>query len=118
MNDGQHVLVVDELTETQEVLQAILSPRGLTVDHIQRTAPVPFNRIEETPDVVVIDADSLPSQQAASVRWQGIPQVIIGSATISVDPRPAATQRHLSKPFQFPELIQAVEQLLSATRPD
>jgi len=118
VNDGQHVLVVDELTETEEVLQAILAPRGLTVQRIRRAVPAAINRLDDRPDVVVIDADTLSAQRASATEWQGVPQVIIGSAIMPSNPGPSAAQRHLSKPFQFPELIQAVEQLLSAARRD
>ncbi len=118
MNDGQHVLVVDELTETQEVLQAVLAPRGFIVERAAHSAPLTAHELQSRPDVVVIDADSLPAQQTSSARWRGVPQVIIGAARVPDSPLAAASQRHLAKPFQFPELIQAVEQLLAAARRD
>ena len=115
MKAAQHVLVVDELTETEEVLQTVLAPRGLVVERLGGWATAVNSSPALRPDVVVIDADSLPQQFPTCPDWQDVPQVIIGHARNVAGDTPAATsrQRHLAKPFQFPELIQAVEQLLA-----
>ncbi len=118
MIDGQHVLVVDGLTETQEVLQTVLAAQGLKVDRIGHAIPTAGETQDPLPDILVIDTDFLPIEAEAPARWQGIPRVIIGAAQITPTPENPedGQQRRLSKPFLFPDLIQAVEQLLNPER--
>jgi len=114
--DGQHVLVVDELTDTPEVLKAILTPRGLTVECLsqqRQDAAEPPRR----PDLVVINAEALPSRFHSTAQWGEVPKVIIGSVEHQGDIAPVDTEtrRHFSQPFQYPELLRAVEQLLAGS---
>ena len=110
MPNGQRVLVVDGFSETQEVLRTVFGPRGTEVERMDLATPA------AQPDVVVIDVETAhPSECSA---WDGVPQVIIGSADVSPLDSPRDNDRHcyLEKPFRYPELIQAVERLLAVKR--
>jgi len=110
--DQRRVLVVDELSETREVLQAILEPRGLRVESSTTADALSEN---DDPDVIVIDMESAAAQRPSNRHWNKVPRVIIGSARLSLEHGPTGEHpnRYLSKPFQYPELIQAIEQLLA-----
>jgi len=119
VSQRERVLVVDEGNDTAEVLQAVLEPRGLTVNRISRLDQTPFPSSEARPAVVVLDADSSVGANCPDwERWRNVPQVIIG--TIDVSPKAshtimgdAAGRRYLQKPFQFAELVQAIEALVA-----
>lgn len=114
MSSGRRVLVVDGVSDVQEVLQAILEPRGLKVDWVRGHVPSPHASPLDCPDIVVIDAEASPLSTREDPAWAGVPQVIIGAGGASVAPttKPAANRRYLDKPFQYIELIQAIEGLL------
>jgi DNA-binding response OmpR family regulator len=112
---GPRVLVIDGLSETEEVLKAVLEPRGLTVDRIRGNS---FEKTaEQPPSVVVIHLDEPRQTAAASNGFSDVPQVIIGSAEISGCCGPAGAHQFLRKPFHYRELIQAIEGLLPERRP-
>lgn len=103
------VLVIDGLSETATVLQAILEPRGTVVQRT-RTQRLPGRWEAETPpDVVVVDMDGVSAAEPAAV-WGSTPHVVISSRRVEVAD---GNNRFLQKPFQFPELIRAVEDLLA-----
>ena len=108
----RRVLVIDGGSETDTVLRAVLEPRGAQVrrarSHCLDAAP----QSEDRPDVVVIDLDHA-SEAAADFARGAQFQVLLSSQRIDVAESHA---RFLEKPFQFPELIRAVEELL-ACRP-
>ena len=112
MTNGQRVLVVDGLAETEEVLKAVLEPQGLEVNrirtHFARTAPT------HQPHVVILHEDHNASDSPADDSWPDVPRVIIGSVRV---PRTEAgkdsREHYLSQPFHYRDLIQAVEQLLA-----
>lgn len=109
--NGQRVLVVDGMHEVQEVLHAVLAPRGLRVDWIRGQQ---FSSgTADQPDIVVIDAEALPVEQNPGSRpWSHVPQVILGSTDEETPTVDDAQHAYLSKPFQYPDLIQAIERLL------
>lgn len=109
MDHGQRVLVVDGETETEEVLRAVLEPRGLRVDRIRSMAGS-----NETlrPSLLVIDDDGSDPPAAPSEQWQSVPRIVIGTARVPEGSGSDPTRHFLRKPFQYPELIAAVEQLL------
>lgn len=117
MINGQRVLVVDGLSDTQEVLQTILEPRGLSVERLDNPLSTGPRIAGLRPDLVVIDVDSAISEQSSNQQWQGVPQVLIGSARGPQRDRLSTANGgcYLQKPFQYPELIQAVEQILAAS---
>lgn len=114
MASGQRVLVVDGLSETEEVLRAVLEPRGLIVDRVrgyQNDHKPPGNG---SPHVVVLHDGDTEAAHTRLESWSDVPRVIIGSAHI---PAPLGTShsacdQYLQKPFQYGELIQAIERLL------
>jgi DNA-binding NtrC family response regulator len=104
------VLVIDGLTDTATVLQAVLSARGAVV---RRSRGPRWNSIRgdrEQPDVIVVDADNVDRAEWSTPSDRPPRrQVIIGSQRVRIDHQQS---RFLQKPFQFPELIAAVEDLL------
>lgn len=115
MVNGQRVLVVDGMHEIQEVLQAVLAPRGLRVDWVRSHVQQHASGAADQPDILVIDAEALPINRTAETRdWNNVPQVILGADEDSETADGNTQHTYLSKPFQFPELIQAIEKLLPA----
>jgi CheY-like chemotaxis protein len=110
VSHGQRVLVVDGVSEIRDVLEAVLAPRGLQVEWMRSS--IQSHDTPDRPDIVVIDAEATPSDTRQTT-WDGVPQVIIGTK-----PRSAATadrcRQYLPKPFQYGDLIQAIERLLPA----
>jgi DNA-binding NtrC family response regulator len=104
------VLVIDDSSEADAVLRAVFEPRG---DHVRRTrSHLLSESLTNTPppDVVVIDLDN-SSPATADFAWGTTAQVVLGSQRVLLDD---AQTRFLEKPFQFPELVRAVEDLLAA----
>lgn len=99
------VLVVDGLSETETVLKAVLEPQGACVERCRSSEPA---RHHLPPNVVVVDIDDLPAENAADA-WPDVPHVVIGSARVDGAHQPA---RFLEKPFHYPELIRTVQRLL------
>lgn len=110
MDSLRRVLVVGGVSDTETVLKAVLEPRGTTVEHSrgQRHS----SRLKgPSPEVVVIDLDSEQDADAATSRWQQSNRVLIGS---SLPNSISNEDRFLAKPFQFPELVKVIEELLEA----
>ena len=118
---GQRVLVVDGLSETEEVLRAVLEPRGLEVDRIRAGRLREF-AAKRRPSVVVVHVDDEPSPTPE--RWPDVPRILIGATQT-----PVRTQNgngngngdgnghgdhYLEKPFHYGELIRAIERALAA----
>ena len=125
MSNRERVLVVDEISDTAEVLQAVLEPRGVTVNRVRRWGQTDFRTAENRPAVVVFDAESLvDGNLQAGGNWHGVSQIIIGTiraaesdraTSDSKEPSASAAEcRYLQKPFQYAELVQAVEALIAA----
>ena len=110
MTIGPRVLVIDGLSETEEVLKAVLEPRGLTVDRVRGGELV--EQASFPPSVVVIHLDESRQTAIESNEFPNVPQVIIGSAEIASCSDAVCRHQYLRKPFQYRELIQAIEQLL------
>ena len=111
MASGQRVLLVDGLSETEEVLKAVLEPRGLHVDHVSGPPHDGTASDSLPPHVLVIHDDGDSADGSDRNGWRRIPQVIIGSAEVA--PMSDDRHRYLREPFQYRELIQAIEQLLA-----
>jgi CheY-like chemotaxis protein len=101
------VLLIHGSAETDAVLRAVLEPRGTQV---QRARGKVCSNECARPDVVVIDLDEAHHSDARSA-WSDTPQVVLSSRRIDVDD---AQARFLEKPFHYPALIRAVEELLAA----
>jgi CheY-like chemotaxis protein len=110
---GQSILVVDGLSETTEVLKAVFEPRGHAVSRVRQTQ---FDaRSTAQPGVVVWhanDADEL-RQRSKQWRFDSVPHIVIGKASLSDLSQPdSPPSRRFSQPFQYRELLQAVESAL------
>lgn len=112
-----HVMVIDGLTETEEVLRAVFEPRGMNVTRVStQSSQVPHSA--KRPSVVVVhESDSADATHTASqpnaTRWEEVPCVVIGHHH---RPLPPASRlcRHLSQPFHYAELVMAIEALTQA----
>lgn len=100
------ILVVGGLSETTEVLRAVFEPRGHAVDRV-RQSQWPSGG---SPGVVVWHT-SETEDAAAAERFAGIPRVVIGRARVS---EPTSETRRLTQPFDYCELLNAIESLLSS----
>lgn len=110
MANGRRVLVVDGLAETEEVLKAVLEPRGLQVNRVRAALAGQELRDCGRPNVVVVHEDEARPETAGLDGLNRIPRVVIGSTK-----GPTGTddgRNYLQQPFQYGELIQMIEQLL------
>jgi DNA-binding NtrC family response regulator len=120
VSNRERILVVDEVADTAEVLQAVLAPRGLTVNRVRRLDQTVSPAGESRPAVMVLDAESFGTTSIVpGAQWQDVPQVIIGTVRFTQATTAESTdsdRRYLQKPFQFAELVQAIEALISRSR--
>ncbi len=109
----QQVLVVDGIRETEEVLKTVLEPRGLHVNRIKAANSTNLNQNSYVPSVVVLHEDSIESSRQEQTHWNQSSKVIIGRAEIPQKSNLGDSKsRYLQSPFQYKELIQAIENLL------
>lgn len=106
---GQHVLVVDGVPETAQVLRAVLEPRGHRVDRVRAFDPAP----PAAGSVLVLHDDG-SSEANRRHKYGTAPRVIIGSFTTTASPAADESEHRLAQPFQYAELIRAVESLLDS----
>ena len=104
----QSILVVDGLSETTEVLKAVFEPRGHSVSRVRQTqlAACP----DSQPSVVVWHANEA-NERPPQLRFHSIPQIVIGKACVADSPQ----TRQFSQPFQYRELLQAIESVLQTS---
>jgi len=124
LSNRERILVVDEVSDTAEVLQAVLEPRGLTVNRVRRLDSAIAAGDASRPAVVVLNVESTDSRGSSEWKdWQDVPLVIIGTARLAVAASNGsaecmpATRRILQKPFQFAELIAAIEAMIARPPP-
>jgi CheY-like chemotaxis protein len=114
---AQRVLVVDGLSETEEVLRAVLEPKGLEVDRVRGADTVVFSRArlaaKKRPSLVVLHVEDGRTPMPASDGWQNVPRIVIGATKDASPSGLAAHEHHLEKPFQYGELIRTIERLLA-----
>ncbi|HUE12529.1 MAG TPA: hypothetical protein VMR25_00070 [Planctomycetaceae bacterium] len=119
MTLAQRVLVVDGLAETEEVLRAVLEPKGLEVDRIRGAGTGEFASgnlaAKRRPSLVVLHVEDGPDQIPTSDGWQNVPRILIGATKAPGHSRRAAVEHYLEKPFQYGELIRTIERLLADT---
>ena len=111
MNLVPQVLVVDGTSDTEAVLKAVLEPRGTQVERTRGMNAQQRVETRSMPEVVVIDLDDESAERTANCFCESR-RVLIGSEQTSVSSR----DRFLAKPFQYPELLQAIEDLLALPR--
>ncbi|GIX04156.1 MAG: hypothetical protein KatS3mg114_0025 [Planctomycetaceae bacterium] len=102
------ILVIDGPRETDTVLRAVLEPQGAHVCRTRRWALSSELLAHLDPAVVVIDVDDA----AASTPLPTLdkPQILIGSRKVDVPERGCC---FLEKPFEYPELIAVINELLT-----
>ncbi len=107
MNSAPHVLVIDGTSDTEAVLKAVLEPRGTLVERARGVA-ARQRHDNDCPHIVVIDLDE-DSGGATAACYGESHRVLIGSVRTSLN----SGDRFLAKPFQYPELLKTIEDLLS-----
>lgn len=115
MRNGGTLLVIDESSDTAEVLKAVFEPRGVRVDRYRsRTSARIGKHDAATPAVVVIDSESWQSSDPEEVLWADSPRVIIGKARAAVSAAAdnGRSTEFLGKPFQFAELVRTIESMM------
>ena len=125
MNDSFRVLVIDEATDTGEVLKAVYEPHGGRVNCVhsfRRLSTLPKN---DVPDVLVLhESSELSHHPDVETQFANVPRVIIGSSSLQqtyVDPDSPSTPSNamasqnlrVSEPFEYRDLIQSVDSLLN-----
>lgn len=108
VNSAPHVLVIDGTSDTEAVLKAVLEPRGTQVERTRGTSIRKRPEDLASPHVVVIDLDDASADDTAS-RFGESHRILLGSVQTTVD----ANDRFLAKPFQYPELLRTIEDLLA-----
>ena len=81
----------------------------LRLDRVRDLSSQPTNT---PPSLLVIDGDKLSAEIRSGNGWAGVPRVVIGSARLA-DENADVDGRYLQKPFQYPELIRLIDQLLT-----
>lgn len=110
VSTSPRVLVIDGQPDTEAVLKAVLEPRGARVDWSRQTAAAPSTQPEAPPHVVVIDLDDQPRNSRIDGTKASGGRILIGSHRVTMG---RSNDLFLEKPFQFPELISAIEGLLA-----
>lgn len=105
---GQQVVIVDGVPETAQVLRAVLEPHGHRVERVRGFDP---SAIPAAPGTVLVLHDDGASESDRRHKYGTIPRVIIGSLA-SGSAKTGGTECRLAQPFQYAELIRAVESLL------
>ena len=111
--NGQHVVLFDGLNETEQVLKAIFEPQGCRVNRIRKHHPVDAVSSDEIPSIVVVHDDDSSDCTTNQPGWNDIPKNVIGSVKQAKRTNPDQSTRFLVQPFQYAELIDSIESLLT-----
>ncbi|MEO1999964.1 MAG: hypothetical protein ABGZ17_32380 [Planctomycetaceae bacterium] len=114
MVTGRHLVVVDGIPETEQVVRAVFEPRGMQVTRLVPSDDEPCHRPQPCAvvDLVIIDEDGSPEQTTRPrAMWSESYRVVIGSGRYPANE--TVGQQYLRKPFQYAELIGAIERLLA-----
>lgn len=114
MTSGQHVVIVDGVPETAEVLREVFGPRGHRVERVRSFDPASMPPTEGS---VLVVHDDAASEVDRRFKYGTVPRVIIGTITTDDAVPSSGDERRLSQPFQYAELIRAVEALLDEQMP-
>ena len=119
MSPTARVLIVDRSPESRDVLGSLLARRGADVLEAREASRGAELADAEHPDLIVVDVeerqsvceDSAARLVAAAAR-NDAPIVVLGSIERSASPW--ATSEFVAKPYQYPELIRRIEELLGS----
>lgn len=115
MADGQRVLLIDGLSETETVLRAVLEPRGHQVQRVRWQDSPDAHGGNGRPNVLVVHEEATPAAPRTRSHWPNVPRIIIGS-TEGADSGEQEGAHRLQFPFHYRELVQAIERLLTDSR--
>jgi len=135
LSQVKRIVVVEGLPETEQVLKAVLEPRGVSVSRYRRHCLSQVNGDDPPPELVILhDLPDEPSPSPSSCPsqpppWSSVPTVVIGRIDLSEElpatdngqsqqmPGNSAAESVLSHPFDYRELLRAVERILNDTSP-
>lgn len=106
LRNSSRILVVDGLSETTEVLKAVLEPRGHAVSRLR-----PDQLADQPRPHLVIWHDDESNEWSGQLPFGDVPRILIGKTRVADS---ANAAQRFSPPFQYSELMQAIEQLLDA----
>ena len=106
MTTGQSILVVDGVPETEQVLRAVMEPRG---HQVERVRAFELDKASTEQHVLIVHDEGAPATRRS--KHGKTPRVVIGSITTPASDD--ANERQLAHPFHYAELIRAVESLLN-----
>lgn len=121
MSPQQSVLIVDESSESREVLRTVLERGGTRI--LEATKPQQGLEMARRlhPDLIVLDLETEPADAAAG--WAGdfektaqtrqTPIVVLATARCQAARLPRG--EFISKPYQYGPLIRRIEHLLGRT---
>ncbi len=117
--DSRHsVLIVDESSDSREVLRTVLEHRGMRILEASRPQEGIDLARQHQPDLIVLDLElessppEYPSELAAQATRQ-TPLVMLGNARRGM-PGPRIGE-FLSKPYHYAPLVRRIEQLLEGS---
>lgn len=110
---GQHIVVFDGLNETEEVLKAVLEPQGCRVNRLRKQNTNEVSNYQKTPSIIIMHDDDSSDSTTNQLGWNEVPKVVIGSVKASKPVDTSVSTRFLVQPFQYAELIDSIESLLS-----
>ncbi|MSR58677.1 MAG: hypothetical protein EXS05_13660 [Planctomycetaceae bacterium] len=119
MVTGYRLLVVDQFTETTDVLRAVLEPRGVAVERSGSLATISDSASSPRISLIVVDEDSAARQGAGNNQWGNVPRIVIGTmgrpggGTAEVNAAAGTCERRLRKPFQYADLLREIESLIA-----
>lgn len=100
---------MDGTSETTAVLKAVFEPQGYTIHRVRRSQ-LPANH-PSRPSVVVWHAHE--SRDGTIAPFGDVPHVVIGRVNIEAS---SSRMHQFSQPFEYGELLRAVESLLRDAR--
>lgn len=112
MNEGAHILIVDDEPAIRRYLQTVLTAHGYTVSEATRGEEVVSQLTAQRPDTIVLDL-GLPDMDGVQVtrlvrEWSQIPILILsvrGSEADKIAALDAGADDYLTKPFGSGELL-------------
>lgn len=97
----RRVVVVDGLPETQDVLQAVLQPRGIDVIRCRSHRLADWETSPQPPELLVVHGEEQSTPGLGDV-----PRIVIGTMQTPDD------GSVLSHPFHYRDLLSAIDRLL------
>jgi len=111
------ILIVDSSSEARDILRTLLRRQGAETIEAARTATATAFLQQETPDLIVFDAESDTSSSeqemldlGRSASRSAIPIVVLGTAKRQLGP--LSMGQFVSKPYHYGPLIRRIEGLL------